>query len=70
MRCLQLPFRFDAAKLHADLARVAPRDWIPHINRQHHDRQWSSAALCSLDVLVVRFRAVFSAAKIVGEGLS
>jgi hypothetical protein len=47
MRCLKLPFRFDAPRLVADLAHVAPAEWIPHVNRQHYSGQWSGAALRS-----------------------
>jgi hypothetical protein len=48
MRCLKLPFNFDPEKLRTDLARVAPDEWIPHINRRHYDGQWSGAALRSI----------------------
>lgn len=48
MRCLQLPFTFDIEQLRDDLARVAPGEWIPHVNRAHYDGRWSGAALRSL----------------------
>ena len=48
MRCLKLPFHFDPEHLRADLALVRPEEWIPHINRQHYDGQWSGAALRSI----------------------
>jgi hypothetical protein len=48
MRCLQLPFRFDPARLRADLAAVHESEWIPHINRRHYDGEWSGAALRSV----------------------
>ena len=48
MRCLRLPFRFDPARLVADLAQVAPTEWIPHVNRRHYDGEWSGAALRSI----------------------
>ena len=48
MRCLRLPFDFDPARLRADLARVAPDEWIPHMQRRHYDGQWSGAALRSI----------------------
>ena len=48
MRCLQLPYRFDPARLVADLALVAAAEWIPHMNRQHYDGRWSAAALRSI----------------------
>jgi hypothetical protein len=47
MRCLQLPFRFDPGKLRADLALIAPAEWIPHLQRRHYDGQWSGAPLRS-----------------------
>jgi aspartyl/asparaginyl beta-hydroxylase len=48
MRCLQLPFHFDPTRLAADLAQVAPAEWIPHMNRRHYEGQWSGAALRSI----------------------
>lgn len=48
MRCLKLPFHFDPARLTADLASVAPGEWIPHVNRHDYDGQWSGAPLRSL----------------------
>jgi Aspartyl/Asparaginyl beta-hydroxylase len=48
MRCLRLPFTFDPARLAADLARVAPAEWIPHVNRHDYAGQWSGAALRSI----------------------
>jgi len=47
MRCLQLPFHFDPARLTADLAQVAPEEWIPHVNRHDYEGRWSGAALRS-----------------------
>lgn len=48
MRCLRLPFTFDPEKLRAELARVAPDEWIPHQQKKHYEGQWSGAALRSL----------------------
>lgn len=48
MRCLQLPFRFDPERLRADLARVAPSEWIAHQQKRHYDGQWSGVALRSV----------------------
>lgn len=48
MRCLKLPFHFDPVRLGADLAQVAPLEWIAHVNRHDYEGQWSGAALRSL----------------------
>jgi Aspartyl/Asparaginyl beta-hydroxylase len=48
MRCLQLPFRFDPARLTGDLRRVEPSEWIPHFNVSVYQGQWSGAALRSI----------------------
>jgi hypothetical protein len=48
MRCLKLPFHFDPVRLSADLAQVAPGEWIPHINRHDYEGRWSGAALRSV----------------------
>ena len=48
VRCLKLPFEFDPGRLRSDLARVAPSEWIPHVNRRHYDGEWSGAALRSI----------------------
>ncbi len=47
MRCLRLPFQFDPTRLRADLARIAPGEWIPHMQRRHYDGEWSGAPLRS-----------------------
>lgn len=49
MRCLKLPWFFDPAGLRADLARVPPDAWIPHINRHDYEGQWSGVALRSVE---------------------
>jgi hypothetical protein len=48
MRCLRLPYIFDPARLADDLARVAPAEWIPHVNRHDYAGRWSGAALRSI----------------------
>lgn len=48
MRCLKLPFALDVDKLRADLGRVAPEEWVPHMQRRHYEGQWSGAALRSI----------------------
>lgn len=48
MRCLRLPFTFDPERLRADLSRVEPDEWIPHINRHDYEGRWSGAALRSI----------------------
>jgi mannose-6-phosphate isomerase-like protein (cupin superfamily) len=42
---LELPFRFDPARLRADLALIHPAEWHPHYNEQDHGGIWTGAAL-------------------------
>ena len=44
---LVLPFRFDAARLKADLARVQAEEWTPHYNDRDYGGVWRGAALRS-----------------------
>lgn len=44
---LRLPFRFDPARLKADLALIAPAEWTPHYNQQDFGGEWRGAALRS-----------------------
>jgi len=44
---LVLPFRFDAARLQADLALVQPEEWSPHYNEGDYGGVWRGAALRS-----------------------
>jgi hypothetical protein len=44
---LELPFRFDAVRLRADLAAVTPDDWSPHYNAADYGGLWRGAALRS-----------------------
>lgn len=46
---LKLPFAFDTARLKADLARIAPSDWVPHFNTQEFEGDWSVVPLRSID---------------------
>jgi len=48
MRCLRLPFTFEADKLRTDLALVRDDEWIPHQQKKHYDGLWSGAALRSI----------------------
>lgn len=44
-----LPMSFDVGRLQADLAKVAPDDWLPHVNRAHYEGDWTVVALRSID---------------------
>jgi hypothetical protein len=46
---LQFPFRFDAARLQADLARVLPYEWAKHYNDQDYGGDWRGVALRSVN---------------------
>ena len=45
---LELPFRFDPARLRADLALVRPDEWQPHFNQNDYGGEWSGVALRSI----------------------
>ena len=59
---LVLPFRFDPARLKADLALVAPEEWSPHYNQQDFGGDWRGAALRSPDGRLDNLNAPFTAA--------
>lgn len=40
-----LPLQFDPARLQADLARIAPEEWIPHFNTNYYEGDWSGISL-------------------------
>ena len=44
---VKFPFQFDAARLRADLARVAEDEWIRHFNQSNYEGNWSVASLRS-----------------------
>ncbi|MDQ0463537.1 hypothetical protein QO010_001308 [Caulobacter ginsengisoli] len=44
-----LPVSFDVAALQADLAKVGPEEWLPHVNRAHYEGDWTVLALRSID---------------------
>lgn len=44
---MRLPLRFDPVLLRADLAKVAPQEWLPHYNRDDYEGDWSGVALRS-----------------------
>src|SRR6266404_4258090 len=46
---LTLPFRFDVARLKADLALVRDDEWRPHFNENDYGGQWRGVALTSID---------------------
>jgi len=41
----RLPFDFTALDFAADLAAIAPDDWVAHFNTGYHDGGWSGVAL-------------------------
>src|SRR5207253_5042681 len=45
---LKLPFRFDAARLQADLAAITAMDFIPHFNIAYYQGEWSAVPLRSI----------------------
>jgi hypothetical protein len=45
---LRLPFRFDAARLQEDLARMPPATWVPHFNTRYYEGEWSGVPLRSV----------------------
>ncbi len=45
---LKLPFRFDPARLTADLGRIAAEEWVPHFNKSIYEGDWSGVALRSV----------------------
>ena len=45
---LTLPFRFDVARLQADLAFVRDDEWRPHFNENDYGGQWRGVALTSI----------------------
>lgn len=45
---LKLPFAFDSARLHEDLARIAPDEWVPHFNTAYYEGEWSGVSLRSI----------------------
>ncbi|HEY4087044.1 MAG TPA: aspartyl/asparaginyl beta-hydroxylase domain-containing protein [Bryobacteraceae bacterium] len=47
LNALDLPLRFDPAKLQADLARIQPHEWAPHYNEQEYGGEWRGVALRS-----------------------
>ena len=42
-----MPFRFDAAALHRDVAAIGEHYWQPHFNSSYYTGDWSGAALRS-----------------------
>lgn len=48
IKSLKLPLEFDPAQLNADLARIAPEEWMPHFNKGIYDGDWSGVALRSV----------------------
>src|SRR5205085_211284 len=43
----RLPFTFDPAALKSDLDGIGPREWVPHLNPQYYEGEWSGVALRS-----------------------
>ncbi|MBY4678832.1 aspartyl/asparaginyl beta-hydroxylase domain-containing protein [Marinobacterium arenosum] len=48
-RYLKLPLTFDTARLHADLKRLQPHNWLQHINQRAHNGGWRALPLRSVD---------------------
>lgn len=46
---LQLPLSFDPARLQADLAMLAPEEWVRHFNKPYYEGEWSGVALRSVN---------------------
>ena len=44
----QFPFRFDPARLKAELEHISPADWMPHFNTNIYEGEWSGVALRSI----------------------
>jgi hypothetical protein len=44
---VKLPFQFDAARLKAELAKIAEDEWIKHFNQSYYEGNWSVASLRS-----------------------
>ncbi len=44
----QFPFRFDPARLKAELERIQPEEWTPHFNTSIYEGEWSGVALRSI----------------------
>jgi len=45
---LQLPLRFDAGRLQADLAQLVAADFVPHFNPAYYQGDWSAIPLRSI----------------------
>lgn len=48
LETFQLPLHFDPDRLKADLARIAPDEWVPHFNTSYYEGDWSGVALRSV----------------------
>src|SRR5207253_10298484 len=48
LESFRLPFNFDPRPLQADVAQLAPADWVPHFNTRYYEGVWSVAALRSV----------------------
>ena len=45
---VQLPFRFDVARLQADLANIVAEEFVPHFNTAFYQGDWSAVPLRSI----------------------
>jgi quercetin dioxygenase-like cupin family protein len=45
---VKLPLFFDPPRLHADLARIAPEDWVAHFNKSDYQGDWRVVPLRSV----------------------
>lgn len=48
LSAIKLPFRFDARALQQDLDLLTEGDWVPHLNTQYYEGDWSGVALRSV----------------------
>ena len=46
---LKLPFRFDLARMRAEVAGLAETDWVPHYNERDYEGEWTGVALRAPD---------------------
>lgn len=47
--CLRLPFKFDPARLAAEVAQFPAETWVRHFNTGYFEGEWSGLALRSID---------------------
>jgi hypothetical protein len=45
---IRLPLQFDAERLAAEVAQLAPDEWVPHFNAAYYEGDWSGISLRSV----------------------